>query len=239
MKRFTLITFTASLALFGCSKSSTAPSSTENPKIPAVEKAELETTLKASEKGSSAPTPTTAQIGQLAPDFALTSLSGTEVKLSDYRGKVVVLEWFNPGCPFVKAAHTKGSLVQTAQDLTAQGVVYLAINSGAAGKQGAGKQANLEGKRAFKLEHEILLDESGEVGRSYGATNTPQMFVIDQKGVLAYAGAVDNSPDGEGGSPEGGQLVKYMEEAVSDLLAGRPVSRAETKPYGCSVKYGS
>jgi peroxiredoxin len=186
-----------------------------------------------------APGAATADIGKPAPDFDLTDLDGKHVKLSDYKGKIVVLEWFNPGCPFVKAAHTKGSLRDTAKRATAEGVVWLAINSGGPGKQGNGVDANREGAKTFGLTHPILLDESGKVGAAYGATNTPNMFVIDTNGVLAYAGAIDNSPDGEGDSPTGGKLVNYVDQALVELAAKKPVSTPRTQPYGCSVKYGS
>jgi peroxiredoxin len=180
-----------------------------------------------------------AEIGNPAPAFGLSDLDGKEVKLADYVGKTIVLEWFNPGCPFVKASHTKGSLKDTAKRAAAKGIVWLAINSGAPGKQGHGVQANRAGAAAFGLAHPILLDESGVVGAAYGATNTPDMFVIDSKGVLVYAGAIDNSPDGEGESPQGGKLVNYVEQALDELAAGKPVSTSRTKPYGCSVKYAS
>lgn len=179
-----------------------------------------------------------AEVGKPAPDFTLKDLDGNDVRLSSFKGKTVVLEWFNPGCPFVKAAHTKGSLKDAARRETKAGVVWLAVNSGAPGKQGAGAAANREGAKGFGMEHPILLDEAGTVGKTYGATNTPHIMVIDPKGTLVYRGAVDNSPDGEGESPTGGKLVSYVEAAVADVGAGRPVATAETKAYGCSVKYG-
>lgn len=181
-----------------------------------------------------------AELGAPAPDFALKDLDGKEVKLSSLKGKTVVLEWFNPECPFVKAAHTKGALVDFAKRATKKpNVVWLAINSGAPGKQGAGAEKSRAGAKAFALEHPVLLDESGQVGKAYGATNTPHLFVIDAKGVLVYRGAIDNSPDGEGGSPQGGKLINYVEAALDDLAAGRAVKAPDTKAYGCSVKYGS
>ena len=178
-----------------------------------------------------------AEVGKPAPDFTLKDLEGKDVRLSSFKGKTVVLEWFNPGCPFVKAAHTKGSLKDTARREVKAGVVWLAVNSGAPGKQGVGVAANRDGAKVFALEHPILLDEAGAVGKTYGATNTPHIMVIDPKGTLVYRGAVDNSPDGEGESPTGGKLVSYVEAAVADVAAGRPVATAETKAYGCSVKY--
>ncbi|MDP3236730.1 MAG: redoxin domain-containing protein [Myxococcales bacterium] len=178
-------------------------------------------------------------VGAAAPDFTLKNLEGKEVKLSSFKGKTVVLEWFNPECPYVKAAHTKGSPVDTAKRAQAKGVVWLAINSGAAGKQGAGLETNKKGVATFKLEHPVLLDETGVVGKSYGATNTPNLFVIDGKGTLVYRGAIDNSPDGEGKSPEGGALINYVDQALEDLSGGKAARVPETKPYGCSVKYGA
>ncbi len=178
-------------------------------------------------------------VGKPAPDFALKDLTGKEIKLSYFKGKVVVLEWFNPGCPYVKASHSVGSLVDTAKRRSKDGVVWLAINSGAAGKQGADAAMNTEAAKTWSMGHPILRDESGTVGKAYGATNTPNMFVVDKAGTVVYAGAIDNSPDGEGKSPQGGKLVNYVDAALDDLAAGRAVKTAVTKPYGCGVKYGS
>jgi peroxiredoxin len=180
-----------------------------------------------------------AELGAAAPDFSLKDLDGKTVKLSELKGKVVVLEWFNPECPFVKASHTKGSLVGTAKKEAAKGVVWLAVNSAAPGKQGYGPEKSKAGLKTFGLDHAVLLDETGQVGKSYGATNTPHMFVIDKTGKLVYRGAIDNSPDGEGGSPQGGKLINYVDQAIEDVLAGKPVRTPDTKAYGCSVKYGS
>lgn len=180
-----------------------------------------------------------AEVGKPAPDFSLTDLDGKAVKLADFKGKTVVLEWFNPECPYVKRAHTKGSLVDTAARRTKDSsVVWLAVNSGAPGKQGHGVELNRSSAKGFGLSHAILIDESGAVGKSYGATNTPHMFVVDKAGTLVYRGAIDNSPDGEKGSPTGGTLVNYVDAALDDLAAGRAIKTADTKAYGCSVKYG-
>ena len=177
-------------------------------------------------------------IGKSAPDFTLKDLAGKEVKLASFKGKVVVLEWFNPGCPFVKRSHTVGSLVDTAKRHS-KDVVWLAINSGAAGKQGNDAAVNAEAVKAWSIPNPILRDEAGAVGKAYGATNTPNMFVIDKTGTVVYAGAIDNSPDGEGKSPSGGKLVNYVDAALDDVAAGRPVKTSVTRPYGCTVKYGS
>jgi peroxiredoxin len=179
-----------------------------------------------------------AELGSAAPDFTLKDLDGKPVKLADFKGKTVVLEWFNPDCPFVKAAHTKGPLVDTAKKQTAKGVVWLSINSGAPGKQGTGVEKNQAAVKTFGLVNPVLLDESGAVGKAYGATNTPHVFIINAKGVLVYRGAADNSPDGEGQSPTGGTLINYVDAALADLAAGKAVGTPESKAYGCSVKYG-
>jgi len=184
--------------------------------------------------------PTPAElVGKPAPDFTLPDLDGNSVSLASFKGKTVVLEWFNPKCPFVVAAHTKGSLVDAAKRHADAGVVWIAVNSGAPGKQGNEVAVNVEGAKAWSLTHPVVRDEDGQIGRAYGATNTPNMFVIDGTGVVRYAGAVDNSPDGEAASPEGGTLVKYVDAAIADLAAARPVATPSTKPYGCGVKYAS
>jgi peroxiredoxin len=179
------------------------------------------------------------EVGQPAPDFTLKDYEGKSYHLADLRGKTVVLEWFNPDCPFVKAAHSKGSLKELARTAASKQVVWLAINSSGPGKQGNGAERVAAGKAAFHLDHPILADENGQVGHLYGATNTPHMFVIDEKGALAYKGAIDNSPDGEGESPTGGKLVNYVQSALDSLAAGKPVEVKETRAYGCGVKYGS
>jgi peroxiredoxin len=180
-----------------------------------------------------------AEIGQPAPDFKLKDLDGKEVSLASLKGKTVVLEWFNPGCPFVQKSHQKGSLKGLSSKVADKGVVWIAINSGAPGKQGAGVDANRAGAKDLGVANAIYLDEDGAVGKAYGATNTPHMYIIDAKGTLVYAGAIDNSPDAEGESPEGGKLVNYVESALDELGAGKPVTVSRTKAYGCSVKYGS
>lgn len=193
-------------------------------------------TSSAAPAAAAAPAPAAA-IGASAPDFTLPDLDGKPVQLSSFRGKTVVLEWFNPECPYVRKSHEKGSLVDAAKRLTGESVVWLAVNSGAPGKQGAGREKNVEGKTKFALTHPILLDESGSVGKLYGAKRTPHLYVINGSGMLVYKGAIDNSPDGEGESPTGGKLIRYVEEALASLGAGNPIPVAETEAYGCSVKY--
>ncbi|MCY2959454.1 MAG: thioredoxin family protein [Planctomycetota bacterium] len=176
-----------------------------------------------------------AALGKPAPDFELKDLDGKAVKLSDYKGKTVVLEWFNPECPFVVRAHGEGSLKDQATRVTKDGVVWLSINSGASGKQGAGLEENRKAKAAWKMANPILIDPKGDVGRRYEAKTTPHMYVIDAKGNLAYRGAIDNAPNGK--PEDGAALVNYVDAALADLKAGKPVAKPETKSYGCSVKY--
>ena len=178
--------------------------------------------------------PTGAQIGSPAPDFTLTDLSGHSFTLSSLKGKTVVLEWFNPGCPYVQNTHGPGgALTALPGTATASGVVWLAINSGAPGKEGADPAANKTAVADWKMNYPVLIDSNGAVGKSYGAATTPHMYVIDPTGKLVYRGAIDNKPLGKGD----GALVNYVEKALGDLKAGRPVATADTKPYGCSVKY--
>lgn len=232
------------LALAGCQSSTPSPdpsvttASATSPvaTAPAAQRVTASAAQPVAPASTAQPT-TTAPIGAPAPDFELTDLDGKKHKLSNYKGKRVVLEWFNPECPFVKASHGKGSLKEYARKATAQGVVWLAINSGGAGKQGHGVEVNRKGKETFKLDHPILIDEDGKVGKSYGAQRTPHLFVVDEKGLLVYRGAIDNSPDGEGESPQGGKLINHVEQALADLAAKRPVQVPETKAYGCGVKY--
>lgn len=179
--------------------------------------------------------PTTAAVGSPAPDFTLPGLDDAQVSLSDYAGKTVVLEWFNPGCPFVKDVHGSGKMGAVAGQWVSESVVWLAINSGAPGKQGTGAEKNQEASASWGLSYPVLLDESGVVGRSYGAKTTPHMYVIAPDGTLAYAGAFSNAPMGR---VDGDSEVNFVSEALTNLAAGEPVATPEAKPWGCSVKYG-
>jgi peroxiredoxin len=221
IRSFVVLSF---LAVLGCSSGSGGP--------------EPATSNKPATTGAAA-APAAAEVGKAAPDFILNDLDGKPVTLSSFKGKTVVLEWFNPECPYVKAAHDKGTLKTYAESAAGKGVVWLAINSGAEGKQGAGVEKNKAGASAFSLKHPVLLDPKGEVGHKYGATNTPHMYVVGPDGTLVYSGAIDNSPDGSAESPEGGKLINYVDEALKSLSEGKPVATPKTKAYGCSVKYGS
>jgi peroxiredoxin len=171
-----------------------------------------------------------------APAFTLPDQDGKPVSLASFAGKTVVLEWFNPGCPFVRYAHGEGPLADQAKRVTERGVVWLAINSSAPGKEGHGVADNVEAATRWGMAHPILFDEDGAVGRQYGAKTTPHMYVIDPQGNLVYRGAIDNAPMG---NLDGDTAVNFVDEALAALTAGRPVATPERKSYGCSVKYAN
>ena len=173
-----------------------------------------------------------AEVGQKAPAFTLTDTDGKTVKLADFAGKIVVLEWFNPECPVIQQHHKSGTTFNDLhKEFADKGVVFLAINSSAKGKQGSGLELNKEKKAEYKLPYPILLDESGDVGRLYGAKTTPHCFVINKDGILAYNGAIDNNTGDKAKSKN------YVANAVNQLLRGETVTEAKTKPYGCGIKY--
>lgn len=173
-----------------------------------------------------------AKIGEAAPDFKLTDTSGKTVTLAEFKGKTVVLTWFNPECPvIVQHCKTGTTLKDLSKDFKDKGVVFLAINSSGAGMEGSGTEKNANAKKEFGLDFPILLDESGTVGRSYGAKTTPHCFVVDKTGKLVYAGAIDNGSMGKNGDKN------YVREALTAVLADKPVATAETRSYGCGVKY--
>jgi len=181
-----------------------------------------------------------AEINQPAPDFTITDVNGEEHTLSAYTeaGKVVVLEWFNPDCPVVKARYEnfEGDVAPTIQleKAHADSVVWLRINSGAEGKQGAGVERNKKAMADVGIETPVLLDMSGKVGKMYGAKVTPEMYVIDAEGVLRYHGAIDSN---QGKRDLGDEF--YLKDALQAVLAGETVETQETKARGCGVKYGS
>jgi len=176
-------------------------------------------------------------VGAPAPDFSATSTQGAAVSLSGLKGKIVVLEWTNHQCPFVRKYYNKGHMQQLQKTATADGVVWISINSSAAGKEGhvdAARANALTTERAAAPTH-VVLDEKGEIGRLYGAKTTPHMFVINPEGALVYMGAIDSKPTPN--TDDIASATNYVTAALAALKAGRAVEPAATQPYGCSVKY--
>lgn len=181
--------------------------------------------------------PAAAIVGQLAPAFTLTDSNGQTRSLSDFKGKIVVLEWWNYQCPFVGKHYGGGNMQKLQKAWTGRGVVWLTVSSSAPGKQGyvAGPKANALMKEKGGAPTAILLDHDGTVGRAYGARTTPHMFVIDRKGTLVYEGGIDDKPSTD--VADLATATNYVEAALEDVSAGRPVSTPTSEPYGCSVKY--
>ena len=177
------------------------------------------------------------EAGKPAPDFTLKDTAGKEVKLSDYKGKFVVLEWTNFGCPFVKKHYGSHNMQNLQKEFTDKGVVWLSICSSAPGKQGnmSPADAAAAAKAAGVAATEYLIDEDGKVGNLYGARTTPEMFVVDPKGDVVYMGAIDDRPSPDPASLEG--ATNYVKTALTEAMAGKPVTTPVTKSYGCSVKY--
>lgn len=175
-------------------------------------------------------------VGQPAPDFSLPDTAGQAVSLAQFRGKPVVLEWLNPGCPFVRK-HYEGNLQALQKEFTQRGVVWLAINSTEDASADYLPPARLgqwmtdKGARATAT----LMDEDGRVGRAYGARVTPHMYIINASGQLVYAGALDSIASARVADIE--KATNYVRQGLNELLAGLPVSRPTSQAYGCSIKY--
>lgn len=186
---------------------------------------------------ASAPAMAQAIPGQPAPAFALTDLTGKPVRLADFRGRYVVLEWTNPSCPFVQKHYVSGDLQSLQKRYTAEGFAWLVVNSTAASHaefvQPAQQAAWLAKQGAAPTA--AMLDSDGQVGRAYGARATPHMYVIDPNGKLIYAGAID---DKRSANPADVKTARnFVAQALDEARAGRPVATASTPAYGCSVKY--
>ncbi len=167
-----------------------------------------------------------------APQFTLTNYTGEEVKLADFKGKIVVLEWFNYECPFSRYHHeTVATMKNIANKYKDKGLVWLAINS--TGHQETDQNKEFAEKNGVPFP--ILNDSPGATGKAYGAKTTPHIFIVDTEGNIAYNGAIDNAPLGN--APDKGEIVNYADKALAELTAGEKVSTPQTKPYGCSVKY--
>src|ERR1700704_2512969 len=176
-------------------------------------------------------------VGSAAPEFSLTDAKGQTHSLAQYKGKYVVLEWFNPECPFVKKHYGGGNMQKLQAEYTGKGVVWLSIDSSAPGMEGSltPDQAQKTMSEWKTKQTALLLDPEGKAGRAYGAKNTPDMIVINPEGKIVYEGAIDSKA-----TPNPADIsssTNYVKVALDESMAGKPVSNATTKPYGCSVKY--
>ncbi len=176
-------------------------------------------------------------VGSAAPDFSLTDAKGQTHSLSQYKGKYVVLEWFNPECPFVKKHYGSGNMQKLQEEYTSKGVVWLTIDSNAPGSEGNMTPEQAEKVTTAWKTHQtaLLLDPEGKAGRAYGAKNTPNMVVISPEGKIAYEGAIDSKA-----TPNPADIpssTNYVKVALDESLAGKAVTTANTRPYGCGIKY--
>jgi len=178
-------------------------------------------------------------VGQAAPDFSVTDASGKTQSLSAYKGKTVVLEWNNPECPFVRKHYGAGNMQKQQAEAASEGVVWLTVNSGAAGKQGHldASEAKTYVAKVGGKESAYLLDADGKVGHAYDAKTTPHMYVIDKDGTLRYMGGIDSIASTD--VDDIPKATQYVRQALSELASGKTVSVTTSEPYGCSVKYGS
>ena len=176
--------------------------------------------------------PSKAELGKPAPDFTLKDLLGKDVALSKFKGKIVVLEWYNPACPSVETAHgAKGTLRKLpSKHMKKNKVVWLAVNSSAPGKEGSGLKDNRKYAKKYRIRYPVLLDEDGKVGHLYAATKTPEFFVIDKEGKLVYRGAEDNAADVEKGTADA--PVNYVDAVIGALVKGEKVPYDKTVPCG-------
>jgi hypothetical protein len=177
------------------------------------------------------------RVGDAAPDFTATDSNGKVHHLSDYAGKVVVLEWTNRGCPYTRKHYESGNMQRLQREWTQRGVVWLTVISSAPGTQGyvTAEEENEYVKQIKASPTAVLLDPRGDLGHLYDAKTTPQMFVVSPAGMLLYDGAIDDRPSADMADIQGAK--NYLSQALGETMAGRPVSIPATRPYGCSVKY--
>ena len=177
------------------------------------------------------------RVGERAPDFAVSDINGKTQKLSDYAGKLVVLEWTNRGCPYTQKHYNSGNMQRLQREWTARGVVWLTVISSAPGKQGYATAADENAwlKKINAVPTAVLLDPAGSLGHLYDAKTTPQMFVINSQGILVYDGAMDDKPTTD--LADVARARNYLAQALQEVTDGKPVSVPATRPYGCSVKY--
>lgn len=234
-----------SLTMAGCKESAqSAEADQKNPSVEAGNRAETEAPAASGDDMESALQEVARGADKMAEsgmgmvkedipgmDFAFTldDQNGNSINLADYAGKIIVLEWINPDCPFVQRHYEAKTMINLARQYQDKGVVWLAVNSTNHWNQ----QKNHDFHQTQKLPYPVLDDHSGVVGKLFKAKTTPHMYIIDTKGKIAYQGAIDDDPHGNKGSG----ATNYVKQALDELLAGKSVSVAETKPYGCSVKY--
>lgn len=180
-----------------------------------------------------------ARVGAPAPEFSVTDSYGKSQKLADQKGKIVVLEWTNDGCPFVGKHYGSGNMQALQKTYTAQGVVWFTVVSSAPGTQGYVNpaEANRDTERRGAAPTAVLLDPTGALGHLYGAQATPHMYVIDPQGQLVYMGAIDDMPSID--RSDVARAKNYVAAAIEEVKAGKRVTVPATKAYGCSVKYAS
>ncbi len=188
---------------------------------------------------ASGPVFAAATVGQPAPAFSAVDTQGKTVSLADFKGRHVVLEWVNPGCPFVQKHYSSGNMQGTQKEATSKGVVWLTVNSTATDasdyKAPPAMAAWMREQKAAATA--TLMDADGKLGRAYGARTTPHLYVIDPAGKLVYAGAIDSKPTSRASDIAG--ATNYVKQTVGELLAGKPVSTPQTAAYGCSIKYSN
>jgi hypothetical protein len=178
-------------------------------------------------------------VGQPAPDISLRDATGKPVRLADFRGQHVVLEWTNPGCPYVRKHYDSGNMPATQRYATGKGVVWLSINSTGKASYDWREPAQL---LAWQQQHQaaataLLMDEDGTAGKAYGARTTPHLYIVDPQGTLVYAGGIDSIPSSNPDDIR--KATNYVRTGLDEALAGKPLTSAVTRPYGCSIKYKS
>jgi peroxiredoxin len=178
-----------------------------------------------------------AKVGETAPAFNTAATNGRSVSLADQRGKIVILEWTNHDCPYVRKHYDSGNMQTLQKEITAQGVVWLTLISSSPGTQGYVSPKEADELTASRKANPtaVLLDPTGAVGKAYGATNTPHMYIVDKAGLLVYAGAIDDRPTTRRADVQGAH--NYVRAALGDMAAGRAVQTPVTRAYGCTVKY--
>ena len=180
-----------------------------------------------------------AAVGQPAPDFSAVDTSGKTRKLSEFRGKTVVLEWVNPGCPFVRKHYNSANMPRLQKEFTGKEVVWLAVNSTEKAASDYLAPAQLASWMQEKSAQPTatLMDEEGAIGKAYGARTTPHMYIVNAQGVLVYAGGIDSIPSARADDIK--TATNYVRQGLNEALAGKPVSTATSQPYGCTIKYKS